>query len=345
MKCYVTTSWGSLLKQLDCYQRDIYFREEYVRLYETQLEKAVALVVEDGINFLVLPILLREFDYRGQICYDFETPYGYGGPVCSTENGVFVRRAFCAIKQYGIEHNFVAGFIRFHPLLYNDMGFDEIGVVIRDRETVAMNTSLSEDWMWMNELHAKNRNAIRKGEKSGLKFYADYRFEYMVSLLNLYEKSMDEVHADSFYYFDVSYYERLRRDLTNCFLGTVWMNDELIAAAIFMYGDRFGHYHLAGSDSNYLCYSPNNFLLWNAAKEMHKMGIEKFHLGGGVNSDPHNSLLEFKGRFSKDRYQFSIGKVIFDRAIYDRLCQDWMLCNQGTAKEAHYAQYLLKYKY
>jgi len=89
--------------------------------------------------------------------------------------------------------------------------------------------------------------------------------------------------------------------------------------------------------------SPNNLLLWEAARELKKNNVKKFHLGGGSNSDENNSLLEFKGRFSKSRYQFDIGKTIFNPNLYNKICDVWEAAN--PEKAVSLKNHLLKYKY
>ena len=75
---------------------------------------------------------------------------------------------------------------------------------------------------------------------------------------------------------------------------------------------------------------------------MKALGVKRFHLGGGINSDQRNPLFEFKRKFSKSKYNFYIGKSIFNKEVYDSICQDWILKNPG--KEKIYKNHLLKYK-
>ena len=89
--------------------------------------------------------------------------------------------------------------------------------------------------------------------------------------------------------------------------------------------------------------SPNNFLLWEAAKELRNRNIKYFHLGGGTNSEENNSLFQFKRKFSKSVYQFEIGKAIFNETIYKDLCNQWE--NNNPEKVEIYKHHLLKYKY
>ena len=155
---------------------------------------------------------------------------------------------------------------------------------------------------------------------------------------------MDKLSADGFYYFDDAYYENLRKGITDSFLGCVENSEgEIISAAIFMYSGPYGHYHLSGSDKSQLAISPNNYMLWNAAIELQKRGVKRFHLGGGTNGDEENSLFQFKHRFSKDTCQFCIGKLVFNQELYETICADWEVKNPEKAE--HYRHHLLKYKY
>ena len=79
------------------------------------------------------------------------------------------------------------------------------------------------------------------------------------------------------------------------------------------------------------------------AKAMKALGVKKFHLGGGINSDEQNPLFRFKRKFSKSKYDFYIGKTIFNKEIYDLLCEDWVLMN--PSKQEIYKKHLLKYKF
>jgi lipid II:glycine glycyltransferase (peptidoglycan interpeptide bridge formation enzyme) len=238
--------------------------------------------------------------------------------------------------------NYVAGFVRFHPLLANYEGFS-VGRVIEDRKTVAINLSLEENDIWMQEIHTKNRNVIKKGEKSGLKFVVDGEYKYLPDFIRLYNATMDKLDAADFYYFDQNYYEELVKTLPNSFLGVVLHEDKVVSAAIFMYEGGYGHYHLSGSDKEALRLSPNNFMLWHAALELKRRGVNTFHLGGGTTSSEDDSLFCFKSRFSKHTYQFCLGKLIFNEQLYLEICKDWEQKNPDKVEQ--YKYFLLKYKY
>lgn len=344
MQVDILTHWDESLGLFPQEMKDVYFAEEYVKLYESATEQAECFVCREDDKVLLFPFLARTFDFNGKPYKDFETAYGYGGPVYNCNDMEFVNRALAAFKTYCSENNYVAGFVRFHPLLQNQVGFDTIGRLLPERKTVAINLDQTMDEVWSNEIHSKNRNVIRKAEKAGCHFIMDDQYEHLNDFVKLYDSTMDKLSADGFYYFDDKYYKNLVKGIPDSFLGCVADAEErIISAAIFMYSGTYGHYHLSGSDKSQLSLSPNNFMLWEAAKELQKRGVKRFHLGGGTTSDEENSLYKFKCRFSKDTCQFYIGKLVFNPEAYDAICADWEQKNPDKAE--HYKHHLLKYKY
>ena len=337
----IVEHWDEVLDMFLPEERDIYFREEYVRLYETDTEKAVCCMVNDGEQMMLFPFLSRTFDYQGQTLHDFETAYGYGGPIWHLANEKFKAAALQLMVDELKRQNYLAGFVRFHPLLANYEGFSE-GRIIEDRKTVAVDLSLEESEIWMQEIHTKNRNVIKKGEKEGLTFVVDNDYRYLPEFIRLYDATMDKLDAADFYYFKQQYYEEFVKTIPNSFLGVVLCVDRVVSAAIFMYEGGYGHYHLSGSDVTALKLSPNNFMLWNAALELKRRGVKVLHLGGGTTSAEDDSLFCFKSRFSKHTYQFCLGKLIFNEQLYQNICSDWEAMNPDKAE--HYKHFLLKYK-
>ena len=338
-----TEIWNQYLDLIPAEHQDLYFREEYVRLYETGKEKACCFVYQDGDSIMLFPFLRREFQFKGNTYYDFETAYGYGGPISNDHSDTFMTAALEAMSEKASSENFVCGFVRFHPLLENWDYFDKVGRLIMDRKTIAIDLSDGIEATWMNEIHTKNRNVIKKGEKNGLEFIVDEDFYYLTEFEDLYNSTMDKLEADGFYYFDPSYYDQLKNTIQNRFLGIVKHEGKVVAGAIFFYQLPYGHYHLAGSDKSALKLSPNNYLLWAAAKELTRRGVKHFHLGGGTDGSEENSLYQYKRKFSKHEYQFALGKMIFNPSLYEDICAEWAAANPEKADKMK--NILLKYKY
>lgn len=342
MTIQIVEHWNQLLDMFEPSERDIYFREEYVRLYESETEKAVCCVANEGSRLMLFPFLRRSFEWQGVTLHDFETAYGYGGPIWHRADAAFKAEVLRKMVFYLQTHGYVAGFVRFHPLLENFKDFS-VGRVIEDRRTVALDLTPSEEEIWMQEIHTKNRNVIKKGEKSGLTFVVDDEYKFLPDFIHLYNATMHKLDAADFYYFPQQYYDDFVRDLRNSFLGVVLHEGQVVSAAILMYEGGYGHYHLSGSDKGALRLMPNNYMLWHAALELKRRGVKTFHLGGGTTSSEDDSLFCFKSRFSKHTCQFSLGKLIFNEPVYNNICEEWE--QRNPEKAGHYKHFLLKYKY
>lgn len=342
MELFVTDKWDSYLSLFSAKDKDIYFMEEYVKLYETDTEKGVCCVAKEGNSIMLFPFLVRSFSFLGTEYHDFETVYGYGGPIFNVEDSFFQQKALKEAFDYLKDNNYICGFVRFHTLLKTYKAFNANDIIF-DRNTVAIDLTLSEEEIWSKEIHSKNRNVIRKAEKAGLKYVADSDYKYLDDFIRLYNGTMDKLSADDFYYFDDNYYADFVKNNPNSFLGVVLLDNMVLSAAIFMYDGIYGHYHLSGSDKQFLNYSPNNFMLYYSALELQKRGVELFHLGGGTTSNPEDSLFAFKKKFSPFLYDFYIGKFIFNQELYKQICTKWE--NENPDKIQKYKHFLLKYKY
>ncbi len=285
------------------------------------------------------PLLIDFFDQRGRFCYvvmkrdiaddskfegclesgkffDFESPYGYGGPLCDEPISVEAQNKFLKeIKDYAIEHGVVSQFVRFHPLLMNH---EILPLVFETRylhQTIFIDTESPE--LIMFNMDSKNRNMVRKAEKNGVTIVRKPIDEYC-DFIPIYEETMQKDNAGDYYYFEEEYFKKQIDLKDNACIFYAIKDDFPIAAAIMYYNNQYMHYHLAGTHTEYRKFSPGNLLLYKAACWASEMGIKKFHLGGGIVED--DSLFSFKKQFNKNgRLSFYIGKTVFDVEQYNYL--------------------------
>lgn len=338
-----TDVWNNYLKYFHEEDKDIYFTEEYVKLYECEDDHSECFIYKEDNNMLLFPYLKRKIESLDGDYFDFETPYGYGGPITNTDNPDFINRGFSEFIYSSEENKIVAGFIRFHPILNNHKHFIPKCEVVFDRKTIAMNLEPEIDEIWYEQIHSKHRNSIRKAQKLGLIYYADESLQHLDIFINLYRCTMDRLDADNFYFFDNEYFNKIKKLNKNIFLGLVLCEKEVISGAIFFKYGIFGHYHLAGGLEKFNQYNPNNFLIYNVASYMKEMGVKVFHLGGGTDSSENNSLFRFKRRFSKYEHSFYVGKLILNKNKYEEVCNIWE--EKFPEKKQKYYHYLLKYRY
>jgi len=336
----ITEKWNDYLKKISLDDLDIYYYEEYVKLYEDKNHKALCIVCFDEEHIIMMPYIRKEIDDY----YDFETPYGYGGPICNYKSVNWIEKALCLMEEQFRREKYICGFIRFHPLLINEKLCENHFTVLFDRNTVAIDINQTEEEIWTNQIISKNRNMIRKANKNELKYKAEFDFASIDEFIVLYNATMSRLGAEEFYFFDNKYYtDFVEKFNGKAFLGTVRKDEKLICAAIFMYCGEYGHYHLEGSDNNFSNLAANNFLLWNTVLQLKELGVKWFHLGGGYNSNPDNSLLKFKKSFSNNLRHFYIGKWIFNEQKYCELKEDWM--KKNPEKIDKFGKLLLCYRY
>lgn len=340
MKTIITESWNKYLEKFNIENRDIYYYEEYVKLYEEKTSKALCAVCYDDDFVLLMPYIRKEIDGY----YDFETAYGYGGPITNSNNTEWVELAIDEMAILFKKEKYICGFIRFHSLLENVKICEKHMTTFFDRNTVAIKTDQTEEEIWATQIISKNRNMIRKAEKNGLEYKAEYDFASIDEFVQLYNATMSRLEAEDFYFFDDQYYKAFVENFKDkAFLGTVRKDGELICAALFMYFGDYGHYHLEGSNHAYSSLAANNLLLWKTSLELRKLGVKEFHLGGGYNSAPDNSLLKFKKSFSNNLKEFNIGKWIFNEEKYLELKSKW--AEKYPEKVERYGRLLLCYRY
>jgi hypothetical protein len=321
----VVSSWNSYLEFFHEKDRDIYFTEEYVKLYETPGDRAECFIYREGDTLFLFPYLKRRIALLDETFYDFETAYGYGGPIVNGSDAGFMERACRAFLDVLKERRVVAGFIRFNPLLCNHRFIDDRRCAVAfDRKTAGVDLTIDRDELWNRHLHPAHRNSLRKAEKNGLTFLIDEKLAYLDDFCGLYSKTMTELQADRFYHFDHDYFTRIRNSLgKSAFLGLVLLKDTIIAASLFLTSSARGHYHLSGSLREYRPLAPNNLLLFNTIVHLQKIGLTFFHLGGGSDSDPANALYTFKKRFSTHQFDYYVGRLTVDQEIYGKACEAW----------------------
>ncbi len=271
--------------------------------------RCVHLAVRDGketwLNSIHLKRLVPDTSKFGAI-----SPYGYGGPVCSTTEASFVRGAWKAYNDWCIHNAVLAEFARFHPIAANHRFFG--GVVQENRQTVSVDLTLEDLACQYNAL---TRRKIRRAASIG----ARARFSQDVADWErygpFYRAAMTAMNADMRYHFGDAYFESLRQVvgawLCICENGEGWLS-----AGVYFFGQNDVEYHLgASSTAGYQACTPH--LMQHAAALRGKAeGRSSLYLGGGVGSESDNPLLFHKRGFSRRLLPFFVGHTVHDESGY-----------------------------
>lgn len=316
--------WNKYLLQLHKACRDIYFTPEYNSLYQNYGGgEACCFVFEKDGEIVMYPFLRNPITSLGyeldKEYYDIQGAYGYNGIIASSHDANLINAFWDSFDDWCLKNDVVAEFSRFHPLLNNQELASPKMKTFYSRHTVALD--LRDDDIWMHQISSKNRNMIRKAEKEGVTVIESEDYE---TFRRLYDGTMSDLHAESFYFFPQSYYEEYKHTFKdNSLLCFAMLNGKIIAGSMFMFSNDYAHYHLSARDREFSRYAANNLILWYAIQKAKDRGCKLFHFGGGTTGDDNDSLLKFKKEFSKNLCEFWIGKRVHNQPVYNQIVEQW----------------------
>lgn len=327
-----TEEWKSIVTSFKNY--DVYYLPGYVKAFQIHGDGKPLLIYwtenkqasgTRGINVVMKRDVASDKHFsNGQIekdkFFDFATPYGYGGWLIEDVNDKSLSQLFTDYERWCQDNNIISEFVRFHPMLENQKKCEESYSVIPLGETVAMDLSTPE--VIFNNLISKNRNVIRKAEKNDVYIYNGRFPEIFNKFKDIYNSTMDKDDADSYYYFEDVFYRSILKDLPeNAQVFWAEKDGEAIAASIMLATNGYMNYHLSGSVRKYSSLAATNLILYRAALWGCANGYRTLYLGGGVGSG-EDSLFKFKKAFYKGNlHRFYIGKKVFDKEKYEKLCE------------------------
>ncbi len=126
---------------------------------------------------------------------DIQSPYGYGGPISTTEDQGFLDKAWFEYQNWCQKNSVLVEFMRFHPVLENGRYYK--GECVADRETVKVDLTPSD---LMEGYETRVRTAIRKAQKLGLTVEWLNKDSFLTVFKPIYEQAMKGIGASSFYF-------------------------------------------------------------------------------------------------------------------------------------------------
>jgi hypothetical protein len=266
------------------------------------------LVWSDGSAWLMHSV--HEARIPGREESDWQSPYGYGGPLDAGLDARDLARAWHALHALAHERRIVAEFVRFHPLLGNERGYP--GTVQPDRSVAMLDVSSGD---LLGRYSGRARTAVRKALKDGLQLRSqstDARAKFPA----FYRAGMAQIGADAFYRFDDGYFAALLSMPAARVFSVIGTDGETLAMGLFLFGPRVAEYHLSATTESGRRANATNLLLHGAACAAQECGLRLLYLGGGTNADPDNALLRFKQSHATCEATFSYGHRIHDTAAY-----------------------------
>lgn len=311
--------WDDIVRSFADY--DVYYLSGYVRAFYVHGDGEPQLLYYTSKQLRAIYVYMKRPTTITNV-YDSVTPYGYGGVLFEGEKSDKLLADFW--KEYVQkmnEENIIDNFVRYHPVLDNAVQMRTISHVIDLGNTIALDLS-SPEVIWEN-ITSKNRNIIRKAQKNNIQIHHTDNYSIFEHFISIYNQTMQRDNAEEYYYFKEEFYKAIHDYLKgNYQVFYATLDDRIIAVSIILYANKQIHYHLSGSLSEYRSFAPTNLLLYKVALWGSEQGLKTFHLGGGLGSGNDN-LYKFKAAFNRNSgLQFSIGKQIFNQALYNQLVEE-----------------------
>lgn len=310
--------WENWLREVNC---DAYDHYDYVLANCEPGEQPELYIAAKNDGILLYPYIRRPITNHHD---DLVTAYGYGGPF---REGNFtnedVREARILFLKRPENQATVTETIRYHPCRVDYDLMLAFGKAVPIRQTVHIRLDQPFDQLEQRFSKMTRRN-VKRAIREEVTFMHGQPHQ-LCDFIRLYRATMDRRAANDAYYFSDRYFEDLwNSDMCETELLFAVYDGVIVAGVFMLFGDDGAHYHLGGSDANYLALRPNHYLF----REMIHRAVEKnkayIHLGGGATGE--DALYDFKQSFSGDApLTYYIGQAVLDEVVYHRLNQDHLL--------------------
>ncbi len=251
---------------------------------------------------------LHLVDVSGTDRRDASSPYGYGGPVASSDDPAFVHAAWQAYRGWMREQRVVVEYVRFHPLLANERLYG--GEVADNREVVCVDLEGEPEAGYA----ARLKQTLKKAQRAGLR-YTEQPLAPLAAAFGRYHRAaMREMGAGDFFLFDDGYFEalaaggRARQGRAPRSGGP----GDWLAAPLLHHRPGVRGFHRAATTAQGRPWGASSFALHGGALAARAPGARRLYLGGGSDRRPDNPLLFFKASFSPVRLPYRTGSAVFD---------------------------------
>lgn len=322
---------------------DVFYKKEYVRLYADDKNTAECFVYREDANIYFHPFIRSPVTQSPKYS-DIQTPYGYGGPIATTDDPFFVKNALSEFYTQAKEKGVIAELLKFHPFQDNYSTIVQIfpGKIAKMRNVVWVDINIGEDFRLAKIYPHANRKNINKSVRAGCKIKFGQSEEQWKAYLDLYRQTMEANKASSFYYFDEKYYSDIRKNLAeNYVLVSAEIEGTPQSVLLVLFSKNAAYCHLIGSSGTAMKLGVNNQLHHELILWCKEQGIPKLMIGGGRTNDDEDGLLKFKKNFSDRTEAFYVGEYVLNQAIYDQVCREWLERNPEHATETKFLKYRL----
>lgn len=310
-------------------KKDIYFEKKYGKTYEDiENGKVKIFAYKDKNGKITNQFILRKIPIKldGKTYFDIVTPYGYGGPIIEEcvegKEQCLVEAYIKNFEKYCYKNKIISEFVRFHPLVNNADDFSKHYNAEHIRNTLGTNLKDFEEPI-KEEFSKSCRKNIRQALNKGVTYKITEAPSDIHDFKKIYYSTMDRNKATDYYYFGDKYFNQILKYFKkNILLVEAIYEEKTIACGLYFIYNKTIHIHLSGTLNEYLFLSPAYILRYAVTLWGKENGYEVIHHGGGRSNSEEDSLYKFKKQFAQHtKFEFYIGKKIWNQEIYEELCK------------------------
>jgi serine/alanine adding enzyme len=293
-------------------ENNSFFGQPLLIFYKNEKKSILMPIIKRKINVNINNKTLDNY-------YDLISPYGYSGPIVNNPNDVLIKKFLSEFNKYCALNNYVSLFLRFNPILNNQIFFENDIQITKRNKIVGINLKENYDEIF-NQFQKKKRQKIRKGIKQGIKIEIASNENQIKKFWEIYNTKMNEKNSKKEYFFPFNYFKKLLENLNeNSILLIAKIGEKIIGGSIFIFKDNKMHYHLSASLNEFKKYNPITIIINEAVKFGKRKNCDILLLGGGNSKDENDTLYLFKKDFSTIFMRYYTANLIFNKEIYNTL--------------------------
>ena len=338
-------NWNKLI----CKSADIYYTLEYLSATQINEDGNIFLAqYTHGNSVIIYPFVLRAIPLSlktktpANPLFDIRTPYEFGGPLYfgpRSDRKIVQNNFITQFGRYCRKADIVSEFVRFNPPAKNHVGWENWYDISVSCANVVIELTHSEDKI-LAAFRRDHRRDTLLAQTHDINIEREIVTQNsFLKFRDIYINSMDQLGADSYYYFSDDYFTQLSnlgKERVSLYVMKD-INDNYIGGATFLHSGDYSHYHLSAMGQKFREKRASSLLFYQAALDFKKMNSTILHLGGAAKSQ--TGLLHFKEGFSKSRLDYFIGRRIHNETNYNLLCDMKFVSSQKLAEKSYFPAY------
>lgn len=252
--------------------------------------------------------------------FDVISPYGYSGPISSTNVTIADMLKFWHnVDKWYIKNSVVTEFIRFN-LSENYLNYS--GKIFPNMLNVK-GRIIDEELQWTSFDHKVRKN-VNKAKRENLNsevYFRNIEDLRILEFYRIYTATMQRTGAkDSFYYTFEQFKGFINKNKEHAVISTIYFDDKPISSELVLISRDTIYSFLGGTEEEYFDKRPNDFLKFETLNWARCQGKKYYVLGGGYGFE--DGIFKYKKSFfPNDVVKYYTGRKIVNQDVYNELVE------------------------